>query len=252
MTQPYRPDEPDPYDQTQIGAPSSAGYQYGSQPGYPQPGYTPLGYPQPGYQPPPPSRGPQILAAAAAVVALIAVGAVIFLFLRSGDDTDPVSPAPAGTEAAAGEQHGQTPPGDRGSAPGEQEQEDQQQPQQPQEPQQPQQPGTAGGPVGVTGADRQGFASGPRCNAAGDDAVFVGRTERSRVVICQVGSQTGRYYYKGLAGGNSIEVGYPTRSGSQFTATNKGVSYIVSPSSLTITENGAVLTREPMLQAWVD
>lgn len=230
MTQPYGPDGH--YEPTQIGTPSSPGYYYGAQPGYQQP------------PPPPPSRGPQILAAAAAVVALIAVVAVVFLFVRSDDDTDP-EPAAAGVSVVT--EYPQAP------QPGENEQaapEEQQQPAPPPTPAAPAAP--APGPVSVAGADRQGFASGPRCNAAEDPAVFIGRTERSRVVVCQVGAQTGRYYYKGYANGNSIEVGYPTRSGSTFTATNKAVSYIVSPSSLTITENGAVLTREPMLQSWVD
>ena len=107
-------------------------------------------------------------------------------------------------------------------------------------------------PITVPGADHQGFSGGPRCNAAGDNAVFIGLTGRSRVVICQVGTQTGRYYYKGSAGGNDIEIGYPTRSGSTFVATNKSVEYIVNPGSLTIRENGSVLTQEPMVASWVD
>ncbi|ALG84231.1 hypothetical protein [Gordonia phthalatica] len=107
-------------------------------------------------------------------------------------------------------------------------------------------------PVTVPGADRQGFTDGPRCNAAGDDAVFVGVTNRSRVVICQVGTQAGRYYYKGAAGGNDIEIGYPVRSGDTFVATNKGVEYVVSPSSLIIRQNGTVLSQEPMIASWVN
>ncbi|MFT4086999.1 MAG: hypothetical protein QM658_07545 [Gordonia sp. (in: high G+C Gram-positive bacteria)] len=106
--------------------------------------------------------------------------------------------------------------------------------------------------VTVSGADWQGFLSGPRCNASDDPAVFIGQTNRSQVVVCQVGSQTGRYYYKGYADGKSIEVGYPTRSGSQFTATNGSTQYIVNPSSLTITDNGTQLTSEPMVQSWVN
>lgn len=108
------------------------------------------------------------------------------------------------------------------------------------------------GPITVPGADRQGFAGGPRCNAAGDDAVFIGVTDRSRVVICQVGTQTGRYYYKGSAGGNEIEVGYPVRTGNTFVATNAGVQYLVSPSSLIIRQNGTVLSQESMIASWVN
>lgn len=250
MTQPYGPDGH--YEPTQIGTPSSPGYYYGAQqsgyeqqPGYPQTGYPQHGYPQTGYPPPPPppSRGPQILAAAAAVVALIAVIAVVVLFVRSDGDDD-ADPEQAAAGVSVVTEYPEAP------QPGEHEQPapEQQQP----APAPPPQPTPAPGPVSVAGADRQGFTSGPRCNAAEDPAVFIGRTARSRVVVCQVGAQTGRYYYKGYADGNSIEVGYPTRSGSTFTATNKAVSYIASPTSLTITENGAVLTREPMLQSWVD
>lgn len=106
-------------------------------------------------------------------------------------------------------------------------------------------------PISVPGADRQGFTSGPRCNVADDDAVFIGLTDRSRVVICQVGTQTGRYYYKGLADGNSVEVSYPTRNGSTFVAANGNVQYVVSPSSLIIRQNGAVVAVEPMTASWV-
>ncbi|NLG47829.1 hypothetical protein [Gordonia sp. (in: high G+C Gram-positive bacteria)] len=107
------------------------------------------------------------------------------------------------------------------------------------------------GPIGVAGADRQGF-SNLRCNAPEDPAVFIGYTERSRVVICQVGSTVGRNYYKGLAGGNTIEVGYPARSGDSFVATNGNVDYVVTRSALTIRENGSVIKVEPMIQSWVD
>ncbi|WP_238422140.1 hypothetical protein [Gordonia sp. 'Campus'] len=102
----------------------------------------------------------------------------------------------------------------------------------------------------VSGADWQGFTDGPRCNAAGDPAVAVGQTSRSRVVICQVGSQSGRWYYKGLAPEGGIELQFPTRTGDTFEARNGAVSYLVSPTSLTIVENGSVLTAEPMLAYW--
>ncbi|MFT4396418.1 hypothetical protein ACLTEW_15945 [Gordonia lacunae] len=102
----------------------------------------------------------------------------------------------------------------------------------------------------VSGADWQGFTTGPRCNAAGDPAVVVGQTSRSRVVICQVGTQTGRWYYKGLAAEGGIELQFPTRTGDTFEARNGGVRYLVSPTSLTIVEGGTVLTEEPMLAYW--
>ncbi|WP_055475106.1 hypothetical protein [Gordonia sp. HS-NH1] len=102
----------------------------------------------------------------------------------------------------------------------------------------------------VAGADWQGFTTGPRCNAAGDPAVVVGQTSRSRVVICQVGTQTGRWYYKGAAPEGGIELQFPTRTGDTFEARNGAVRYLVSPTSLTIVEGGTVLTEEPMLAYW--
>lgn len=104
----------------------------------------------------------------------------------------------------------------------------------------------------VPGADGQGFISGPRCNAAGDPAVMIGQTNRSKVVVCQVGEQTGRYYYKGLADGGAIEIQYPTRSGDRFTAVNNSTTYLVDGSSLTISEGGAVLAAEPMIYYWTN
>lgn len=102
----------------------------------------------------------------------------------------------------------------------------------------------------VAGADWQGFIDGPRCNAAGDAAVAVGYTSRSRVVICQVGSRTGQYYYKGSADGNTVEIDFPQRSGESFTAVNKGYSYTVSPAALVIAKGGQTLTTEPMIDYW--
>ncbi|MCF8611755.1 hypothetical protein L5G28_16535 [Gordonia sp. HY285] len=104
----------------------------------------------------------------------------------------------------------------------------------------------------VSGADWQGFTgSSARCNAD-DAAVFVGYTDRSQVVVCQVGSQVGRNYYKGSADGGSIEIGYPTRSGNTFTAVNGGTTYEVSTSALVITPAGDGPHVESMIQAWVD
>lgn len=104
----------------------------------------------------------------------------------------------------------------------------------------------------VPGADSQGFVNGPRCNAAGDPAVMIGQTSRSNVVVCQVGNQTGRYYYKGLADGGAIEIQFPARSGNRFTAVNNGTTYVVDSSSLTISENGEVLAAEPMIYYWTN
>lgn len=102
----------------------------------------------------------------------------------------------------------------------------------------------------VAGADWQGFTDGPRCNAADDPAVVIGQTARSRVVICQVGDQVGRMYYKGLADGNAIEVQYPTRVGNTYEVLNNDVKYIIAPGQLTIVQNGETVATEPMLAYW--
>lgn len=102
----------------------------------------------------------------------------------------------------------------------------------------------------VPGADWQGFTDGPRCNSSEDPAVMIGQTSLSRVLICQVGEQTGRWYYKGLASSGSIEIAYPTRWGGGYRVTNNGVVYLISPDRLTITESGETLSDEPMLAYW--
>ncbi|PZT97290.1 MAG: hypothetical protein DI630_21845 [Gordonia sp. (in: high G+C Gram-positive bacteria)] len=104
----------------------------------------------------------------------------------------------------------------------------------------------------VPGTDWQGFVSGPRCNAAGDPAVMIGQTARSNVVVCQVGTQVGRYYYKGLADGQSTELQFPTRSGDQFVAVNVDTTYEMTPAALTISTNGSVVAAEPMIYYWTN
>ncbi|OBC16092.1 hypothetical protein RND64_07605 [Gordonia sp. w5E2] len=102
----------------------------------------------------------------------------------------------------------------------------------------------------ISGTDWQGFTAGPRCNAADDPAMVIAATNRSQIVICQVGSQAGRWYYKGYAEGNSVEVGYPTRSGDTYRATNGNVTYVVGPSQLDIEKNGETIATEPMNAYW--
>lgn len=103
----------------------------------------------------------------------------------------------------------------------------------------------------VPGTDWQGFPESPRCNGADDPAVMIGETTRSRIVICQVGTQAGRLYYKGSADGQSVEVDYPQRSGDTFAVTNNGVTYVISPESLVISQGGETVADEPMLAHWL-
>ncbi len=102
----------------------------------------------------------------------------------------------------------------------------------------------------ISGVDWQGFTDGPRCNAANDAAVVIGRTARSRVVICRVG-RDGGLYYKGLANGNGIEVQFPRQSGNTFSAVNNGTTYVVGPGGLSIIgADGTRYPTEPMIEYW--
>lgn len=209
--------------------------------GYPQGGYPSGGYPQ-GPVPPGPPRSPwsspAVLVAIGAGVLLVVVGVLAALLLIPADDesadrdsadggqpsastfTSTVTRPAETTTPTTATTTTTTPP-----------------------------PPVRPTPT-VAGADWQGFTSGPRCNAADDPAVAVGQTARSRVVICQVGTQTGRLYYKGAAPEGGIELQFPTRTGNTFEARNGSVRYLVSPTSLTIVDGGAVLTEEPMLAYW--
>ncbi|WAC54792.1 hypothetical protein [Gordonia sp. SL306] len=103
----------------------------------------------------------------------------------------------------------------------------------------------------VPGADWQGYPDGPRCNGADDPAVMIGETPRSRVIVCQVGRQAGRLYYKGSADGQGVEVDYPRRIGDTFAVTNNGVTYVISPESLVISQGGETVADEPMIAHWL-
>lgn len=104
----------------------------------------------------------------------------------------------------------------------------------------------------VSGADRQGFLppSDARCNYT-NPAVFIGRTTKSLVVVCETG--VGRYYYQGvrISDGAAISVDDPSPSGSGFVATGDGgTEYRLTPSALTIVGgDGKVLATEPMIES---
>jgi hypothetical protein len=99
-----------------------------------------------------------------------------------------------------------------------------------------------------TGADTKGFTnSSARC--AGD-AVAIGRTEKSLVVICP--GEDGNYQYRGvrLRDGAALTLTAETTDGRQFVARNDGVTYAVSPTQLLVTSGQTVINREPMTVYW--
>jgi hypothetical protein len=102
----------------------------------------------------------------------------------------------------------------------------------------------------VKGTDAQGFVDdedGPRCNST-DPAVTVARTSKSAVVVCETGA--GRYYYKGMrrSDGAGIELDDPRPNSNGFTASNGVATYTLDSKLLTITQDGATVAREPVLE----
>jgi len=261
MTRPYDDDQSAPYEPTQIAGslpemPDQAGYggQYPGQPhsteypasgGYPTPGGYPVsgGYPAAGgYPTGPRGGGHQWILAIALIAGLIAVGTVTFLVVKNlggsgggttaGDASSAVTVTSTHTESAPAEQTTVTRTATAQTTAA---------------------TTAAGGsaPLGVSGTDAHGFTDGgPTCDDSADPVIFIGRTYRSQVLICQVGAQEGRYYYKALADGASKHIDFPARSGQSITASSGAVRYIISPDRLLITENGSTIGDEPWRQSW--
>ncbi|MFI9510552.1 serine/threonine-protein kinase [Nocardia sp. NPDC052566] len=182
---------------------------------------------------------PLLTGALGAAVVLLA-GAIIAWLLLSGRDggTTTTSTGPTTAPSAGSTAPTSTPDTSTGGTP-------------PTTPVTTPQPVTTPPLVGtVAGSDGQGFTAGPRCNST-NPAVTIGRTGRSRFVVCQTG--VGRFYYKGLAvsNGNGIELDDPVPTGNGgFTATNPkdGTEYRISSRALIIVQGGAVVSNEPMLE----
>ncbi|MFE2998976.1 protein kinase [Nocardia sp. NPDC059246] len=103
----------------------------------------------------------------------------------------------------------------------------------------------------VSGTDAQGFtAQPPRCNAD-DPAMAIGRTDKSRLVVCR--TATGRFYYKGvrISDNAGIQLDDPVPDGTGgFTVTNPtdGTQYRITAYSLVITTGGQVAANESMIE----
>ncbi|MTE17539.1 serine/threonine-protein kinase [Nocardia aurantiaca] len=103
----------------------------------------------------------------------------------------------------------------------------------------------------VSGTDAQGFTSQlARCNA-GDPAMAMGRTDKSRLVVCR--AATGRFYYKGMriSDNAGIELDDPVPDGTGgFTVTNPtdGTQYRITAYSLVISSGGQVAADESMIE----
>ncbi|MGW5113369.1 protein kinase domain-containing protein [Nocardia sp. NPDC004123] len=103
----------------------------------------------------------------------------------------------------------------------------------------------------VSGTDTQGFTvQPPRCNAD-DPAMAIGRTDKSRLVVCR--TATGRFYYKGvrISDNAGIQLDDPVPDGTGgFTVTNPtdGTQYRITAYSLVITTGGQVAANESMIE----
>jgi hypothetical protein len=95
--------------------------------------------------------------------------------------------------------------------------------------------------------DDRGFVNtDARCDGS-QTAVAIGRTRGSLVVIC--GGRDGRYGYRGVRLSDDAVLKTSARATPthEFIAQNASVIYAISPAELRITEGGAVLRQEPMI-----
>ena len=93
--------------------------------------------------------------------------------------------------------------------------------------------------------DSQGYLdSTARCS---DAAVLFGSTDSSRVAICKT---SGGYQYRGVRvrDGAKLIVSASSSGDGSYTATNDGIAYTVSSTSLLVKSGGTVLRKE----SWVD
>lgn len=100
------------------------------------------------------------------------------------------------------------------------------------------------------GADHQGWVGdqAARCNST-DSAVIIGETTDAQYSVC-VNPDNGRYYYRGSANGQGVEVDDPSVSGGTATVVNRQTVYHLSSTSLRITDNGNEIYDEPTVQFW--
>ncbi len=93
--------------------------------------------------------------------------------------------------------------------------------------------------------DSQGYLdSTARCS---DAAVLFGSTDSSRVAICKT---SGGYQYRGVRvrDGAKLIVSASSSGDGSYTATNDGITYTVSSTSLLVKSGGTVIRKE----SWVD
>lgn len=111
-------------------------------------------------------------------------------------------------------------------------------------------PGVRPPSVYPRGADGSGWTDNrqARCNA-GDPAAIIGRTMQASFSIC-VNPDNGRYYYRGSSGGAGVEVDDPVVSGSYATVSNNDVVYSIDAGGMDIYEGGVLISSQAMVDFW--
>lgn len=95
--------------------------------------------------------------------------------------------------------------------------------------------------------DDQGYVnSTARCDSPSSVVVF-GSTAASRVAICK--TPDGKYEYRGVRVSDGAKLIVPAEGSGDdsFVAGNGGISYLVTPKSLVVSEGNKVVREEPML-----
>lgn len=106
-------------------------------------------------------------------------------------------------------------------------------------------------PSTVTETVPQPPAAGPAVPGtapAGPSGCFAGYlTERSSVQLCAEAGQV--YYYGSSQAGSIVLPAYQVGAGTYRTASNDGYTYTIGPEQLVITQDGAVVSNQPVLDA---
>lgn len=96
-------------------------------------------------------------------------------------------------------------------------------------------------------SDAQGFVDSTARCATPDTAVAFGRTESSRVAICE--SPDGELEYRGVRVRDGAKlILSATRSGDDFVAESGDAAYTVSPSALMVSIEEKIVRDEPMVE----
>ena len=96
--------------------------------------------------------------------------------------------------------------------------------------------------------DDEGYVnSTARCGAPYSVVVF-GSTDASRVAICK--TPDGKYEYRGVRVSDGAKLIVPAEGSGDdsFVADNSGISYLVTPKSLVVSQGNKVVREEPMVE----